>query len=127
MKITKNALQRFVDLTNGASYNEELKAEYRKLGKKILKEIVMQMGLMDGQYDIRWNPGGIAMSGDHTLHTDKVYLSLCDNCGMGWFYWRTVKGRTDYTGGPNQIVGWTSFLQNGIEPLAAVLKKAQWS
>ena len=125
MKITKGNISRFVSLTSGASYNEELKKEYRQLGRKILKEIANQIGLKEGDYDIRWNPGGVAVSGDHTLHTDKIYLALYDNCGMGWFYWRTCKGRKDYQGGPNQIVNWSILLDYGTDPLVTVLKKAQ--
>jgi hypothetical protein len=38
-KITQSDLVRFVNLTGSARYyNEERKAEYRKLGKRILKE-----------------------------------------------------------------------------------------
>jgi hypothetical protein len=121
-KITQSDLVRFVNLTGAACYNHELKEEYRKLGRKILKALAGLMGLKAGEFDIRWNPGGIACSGDHTLHTDKIYVALHDNCGSGWFYWRTCQGRKDYTGGPNQIVNWTTLTAHGLEPLARTLK-----
>jgi hypothetical protein len=125
-KITQSDLVRFVNLTGSARYyNEERKAEYRKLGKRILKELADLIGLKKGEFDIRWNPGGIACSGDHILHTDKVYVALHDNIGSGWFYWRTCQGRKDYTGGPNQIVAWTKLTAHGLEPLARILKVAQ--
>lgn len=123
--ITQSQLVRFVNLTRAACYNEELKEEYRKLGKKILKALADLIGLQKGEFDIRWNPGGIACSGDHTLHTDRIYVALHDNIGSGWFYWRTCKGRKDYTGGQNQIVGWTKLTAHGLEPLTNVLKVAQ--
>lgn len=68
----------------------------------------------------------MACSGDHTLHTDKVYVALSDNLGMGRFYWRTVTGRKDYTGGANQIVRWDDFCEpEGMGNLIKVLKVAQ--
>lgn len=128
MKIIKQTdLIRFATLTSRSGYNDELKEDYRKLGRKILKAIVELVGLKKGEYDIRWNPGGIAVSGDHTLHTDKFYLALHDNCGTGWFYWRTCKGRKDYTGGPNQVYAWSTLTVYGLETLAATLKKVQFA
>jgi hypothetical protein len=136
MNVTKQHLQRFVELTREAVYDQSgdgeyncglgnLKKEYRNLGRRILKHIAEQMELAPGSYEIRWNPGGIACSGDHTLHTDKVYLALHDNIGLGWFYWRTCKGRKDYTGGANQVISWQSLLNNGLNMLIADMKKAQ--
>ena len=123
--ITQKQINRFVTLTREAVYNEEKKAEYRRLGRKILTEIANLMGLQKGEYDIRWNPGGIACSGDHTLHTDRVYVALHDNLGSGWFYWRTCKGRKDYSGGQNQIVRWDTLQKHGLNSLVEVLKVAQ--
>lgn len=126
MKVTKAELARFVDLTSGASYDERKKNIYRNLGRKLLKRLVEIMGLQKGEYDLRWNPGGIAVSGDHTLHTDWFYLSLDDNLGSGWFYYRTVKGRKDYSGGPNIIVTWQNLLEHDLEGLAASIVRDCW-
>ena len=133
--ITQKQLRRFVELTKSACYDYaqvsdcglgKLKQEYRNLGRRILKDIAERMGLTKGQYDIRWNPGGIACSGDSTLHTDKVYVALHDNCGSGWFYWRTVKGRKDYSGGANQIIRWDNFRTVAdVDKLVARLREAQ--
>lgn len=122
-QITLTELSRFVYFANHSSYDYHNKEEYRKLGRRILKSIAEQMGLAKGEFDIRWNPGGIAVSGDHTLHTDKVYLHLSGE--LSWFYWRTCKGRKDYTGGHNQNVSWTALFRGGLAPLVAVLKMAQ--
>jgi hypothetical protein len=123
--ITPKELTRFVALTRGACYNDLAKQEYKRLGRKILKYVAAKMNLVDGTYDICFNPGGIACSGDHTLHTDKVYLALHDNIGLGWFYWRICNGRKDYSGGTNQIVSWTSLQKNGIDWLVNVLNVQQ--
>jgi hypothetical protein len=120
--IPQSDLVRFVNLTRSACYDDELKQEYRKLGRKILKALAGLMGLQKGEFDIRWNPGGIACSGDHVLHTDKIYVALHDNIRLGWFYWRKCNGRKDYTGGVNQIVNWTTLTAHGLEPLAEQLR-----
>jgi hypothetical protein len=135
MMITTKHLARFVALTRLAVYDHTgtresgpggYKEEYRKLGRKILKFIADQMQLPKGSYTISWNPGGIACSGDHTLHTDKVYVALHDNLGWGWFYWRTCNGRKDYSGGQNQIVRWDKFVQpGGLDNLIELLIVAQ--
>jgi len=125
MKVTQNDLIRFAFLSSNSEYNEERKLEYRNLGRKLLKKIVELMGLQKGEYDISWNPGGIACSGDHMLHTDKVYLALHDNLGSGWFYWRSCVGRRDFSGGTNQIYNWNTLTIYGLELLADTLKKVQ--
>jgi hypothetical protein len=133
--ITNKSLHRFVALTKLAVYDNSgdrecgpglYKEEYKKLGRKILKYIAEQLQLPKDAYEIRWNPGGIACSGDHTLHTDHVYVSLHDNLGSGWFYFRTCNGRKDYSGGRNIIVTWASLLKpDGMDKLIAALKIAQ--
>jgi hypothetical protein len=123
MKDEVEKLGRVAYLASRSGYNEDNKGEYRALGRHILKAIADALGLVRGQYDIRWNPGGIAVSGDHTLHTDKLYLALHDNCGFGFFYYRSCKGRKDYAGGPNQNVRWADLRAMGIDGLAAKIKQ----
>jgi hypothetical protein len=132
MKVTQAHINRFIELTKKASYDYPqdsdlglgtLKKEYRNLGRRILKHIAEELNLAAGSFDIRWNPGGVACSGDHTLHTDTVYLALHDNCGLGWFYWRTCKGRKDYTGGGNQIVRWETLRTHGLAPLIEDMRR----
>jgi len=123
MKITQSDLVRFVNLTGDAQNDYIDKEEYRKLGRRILKAIVELMGLQKGEFDIRWNAGGQAVSGDHTLHTDWFYLALHDNCSLGWFYFRTCKDRKDYTGGPNRIYNWTTFTAHGLQELVDAINR----
>lgn len=121
MKITQKQLERFIHLTSHSHYNSELKEEYRKLGRKVLKVLAEIMGLQKGEFEIRWNPGGIAVSGDHTLHTDWFYLALHDNLGSSWFYYRTCTSRQDYTGGQNRIIQWNFLKTYGLEELAKAI------
>lgn len=123
--ITRNELIELANHASSCGYDEERKEKYRKLGRKILKAIATQLGLQKGEFDIRWNPGGPAVSGDHTLHTDKFYLALHDNLGSGWFYYRTCQGRKDYTGGPNHTYPWVRLTAYGLSALVDVLRVCQ--
>jgi hypothetical protein len=119
MKVKQSELERFVALTKEAQYDYFNKEEYRRLGRKLLKAIAELLELKKEDFDIRWNPGGIACSGDHTLHTDWFYLALHDNLGSGWFYYRTCKSRKDYSGGTNRIFYWDRLMKMGLNMLAA--------
>lgn len=118
---TKANIKRFIYLTSHSCFIPPLKQEYKNLGRRILKYIAQEMALKEGEYEIRWNPGGIAVSGDHILHTQNVYLALHDNLGTGWFYYRRCEGLRDFSGGTNQIVHWKD-IENGLEPLIEALK-----
>ena len=115
--MNKEALTRLAYLASNSEYNEDNKTEFRKLGRKFLNEIVKEMGLKKGEYDIRWNPGGPAVSGDYTLHTDWFYLALTDNLNMGWFYYRQCEGRKDYCGKINRQFYWDSLIKDGVKGL----------
>ena len=104
----------FVKLASGTvlSYNDEAKRQFASQGKKVLKAIAESMGLAKGTYDIRWNPGGIAVSGDIVLHGESIYVDLSQtfagpDCG---FMYRSCKGRKDYTGGVNHWANWDQLL-----------------
>lgn len=121
--IKKAELERFMKLTREACDDYHNKVKYRNLGRKILKALAAALNLQAGDFDIRFNPGGQAVSGDHVLHTDYFYVALHDNLGSGWFYYRTCKSRKDYSGGTNRIVYWNQFILNGVEGLAEAIKR----
>ena len=71
------------------------KKEFTRAGRKFFKAVADKLNLVNKKdYDLRYNAGGIAGSGDVVLHTDHFYLHLND---FG-FYWRKVAGRKDYRG-----------------------------
>ena len=86
-------LEDLIRLAQFASYNDERKAFFKKHAMKFMRDVAKDWGLAKGQYDARFNPGGIAVSGDAILHTDNLYLHLND---FG-FYWRKCDGRTAYS------------------------------
>ncbi len=98
-----------------ASYDEKTKKRFHKAAKAFFKKLADQLGLKKGDYTLSTNPGGIAILGDTTLHTNNWYLSA----GEGLFgepyrmLVRTVTHQKDYTGGPNQ---WLTPSQIANEP-----------
>lgn len=87
-------------LARNSSYNDAVKEGFKKASTKALRQIAKSLNLAPGTYDIRFNAGGIAVSGDAILHHEKFYINLND----GQFYWRTCNGRKDYTGGMNRFI-----------------------
>jgi hypothetical protein len=94
-----------VSLARASSYNEETKQIWKKRSMSFLRRIAKELNLTKGDYSIRFNPGGIAVSGDATLHHNSFYLHINDFGG----FWRTCEGQKDYTGGSNRTFtrdGW---------------------
>jgi hypothetical protein len=113
LKVTKGLL---VDGVNAYSEAGRIKKEvFHKEGKKFLKNLAEELGLKKGDYDLRSNMGGIAVSGEVTLHTDKLYVQLYESCvgerGIHVLY-RTCKGRKDYAGGSNNMVSMERLAEN---------------
>src|SRR3546814_14054234 len=56
-------------------------------------------------FDLRSNQGGIAVSGEITLHHEHVYVQVCQPAtgADSGILIRSCKGRRDYTGGPNNF------------------------
>ncbi len=72
-------------------------------GKKFLRDLAKEVGIPAGTFDVRSNKGGIAVSGEVTLHSDTLYVQLSESCmrpGIDILF-RSCKGRGDYSGGQN--------------------------
>lgn len=101
-------MQKLVTLvtTTDLSYNDEGKQKFHLIGRLALNEIATKMELVPGTFEIRSNKGGIAVSGEVTLHADNVYIQLSQGSFPGRFMYRHCKGQKDYTGGRNR---WMEF------------------
>ncbi len=89
----------------GVSYDEDAKRQFHADGKRAMKRLADVLGLAPGSYDIRSNKGGIAVSGEITLHSDEAYVQLSLGC-MGAdreILYRRVRDRQDYTGERNHF------------------------
>lgn len=88
----------------GVSYDEAAKTLFHAEGRRALKRLADALGLERASYDLRSNKGGIAVSGEVTLHGDEIYVQLSLGC-MGAdreVMFRQVRGRADYCGDRNR-------------------------
>jgi hypothetical protein len=88
-------------MTIKLAYNDAA-GKTRRAGdfKRQLRLVAKALALVPGQYDLRFNPGGIAVYGEVTLHTDSLYIQASHGCDLGVLV-RSCKGRKDYSGGRN--------------------------
>jgi hypothetical protein len=87
------------------TYNEQAKAAFHRVALSRLRRLAVLIGLPKGTYEVRSNKGGIAVSGEITLHGEHIYLQVSQSCmgpGSSILY-RTCKGRKDYSGGHNNF------------------------
>lgn len=98
----------------GVAYDERAKKLFHSDGRKALRALADALGLSEDSYDIRSNRGGIAVSGEVTLHGDSIYVQLSLGAmGAGReVLFRKVAGRKDHVGDGNN---WAS-VQELIHP-----------
>jgi hypothetical protein len=85
------------------AYNDAQKRRFHATGRKRLKALATALGLDAVSFDVRSNLGGIAVSGQVTLHGENLYVQICQPA-TGWdsgILIRTCEGRKDYIGGRN--------------------------
>lgn len=111
--MTKKEIQQFVNLAKtNVSYTTTLKNEFHRQGKRVARFLAKKLGLAKGTFDVRSNMGGIAVSGEITIHGDKIYVQLFQSCfgpDHGFLY-RKCNGRKDYVGLTNRYMKWEELL-----------------
>ena len=87
----------------GVAYDPLAKQQFHSDARKALRRIADALGLAEDSYDVRSNRGGIAVSGEITLHGEEVYVQVSLGCmGPGReIMFRRVAGRRDYCGDRN--------------------------
>lgn len=92
----------------GVAYDAAAKRLFHSDGRRALRRLAEALGLGEGCYEIRSNPGGVAVSGEITLHGDELWVQLSLDCrspGREILY-RRVRGRFDHVGDRNH---WASL------------------
>ena len=85
-------------------YNNVAKDKFHRTGKAFLKAYAKQvLNLEPESYDVRSCEGGDAVLGEVTLHSDNIYIQLCDPSfdPTKNVLFRKCTSRKDYTGGSN--------------------------
>jgi hypothetical protein len=87
------------------AYNPEIKQRFHTTARRRLRRLATALGFPPGSFDLRSNPGGIAVSGEITLHHDNVYVQVCQPAtgADSGILIRTCEGRRDYAGGRNHF------------------------
>lgn len=112
---------------DGYQENGSRKRRFQRRGLAFLREVARYLPPSHGPVDVRWNPGGPAVSGDLILHSDRVYLCIDPTMLYGRNqvgYCRPVTSRKDYTGGPNHPLR-LETIQQGPEAVAQVLRSVE--
>ena len=101
--------------TTPCAYNDAQKRSFHATGRKRLKALAMALGLEAGSFDGRSNLGGIAVSGEVTLHGEHLYVQICQPAtgADSGILIRTCQGRKDYTGGRNNFLPLSWLDQTG--------------
>lgn len=118
--------------TSDCGYAPDVKRRFHSAARARLRQLATELRLPTGSYDLRSNQGGIAVSGEVTLHHEAVYIQVGQSAlggGMGVLI-RTCQGRRDYTGGPNNFV--PLAMLDDIPALAArarivMARNARWA
>ena len=93
------------DFRKRVAYDDDAKRLFHRHARRQLGLLAAALGLAPGSFDLRSNQGGIAVSGEATLHTDHIYVQACQPAtghDSGVLF-RVCEGRKDYTGGRNNF------------------------
>jgi hypothetical protein len=103
LNITKALLAS--DINGYSDEAQSRKDAFHREGERFLRAFASALGLSRADYDIRSNKGGMAVSGEVTLHADALYVQLFESAGQGvQAMYRQCQGRKDYSGGSNNFV-----------------------
>jgi hypothetical protein len=114
---------RAFDFRAPVAYDAAAKRLFHSRARSQLRRLATALGLQPGSYDLRSNAGGIAVSGEITLHSDRLYVQVSQSA-MGYdsgILFRTCMGRKDYVGGPNNFA--SLDLLNSPEALAQRIRE----
>jgi hypothetical protein len=109
-----------MDWYKHCAYDSAQKRSFHITGMKRLRKLSTTLGFASSSFDIRSNSGGIAVSGEVTLHHEHLYVQLCQPATRAdsGILIRTCNGRKDYVGGRNHFAA-LSMLED-IPALARV-------
>lgn len=70
-----------------------------------MRALAKELRFPEVSYDLRSNRGGVAVSGEITLHHERVYIQVCQpvSGADSGILIRTCEGRRDYDGGRNHL------------------------
>ena len=94
-----------MDWYTSCSYAPDQKRRFHAAARARLRRLAAELGFPPAAFDLRSNQGGIAVSGEITLHHARIYVQVCQpstRADSGILI-RTCDGQRDYTGGRNHF------------------------
>ena len=93
------------DFRKRVAYDPDAKRLFHSQERRRLLELAAALSLDAGAYDLRSNQGGIAVSGEVTLHSDRLYVQVSQPATRAdtGILFRSCEGRRDYVGGRNNF------------------------
>ena len=87
------------------AYDGDQKKTFHRQARIALRALAKELRLPESSYDLRLNRGGVAVSGEITLHHDRFYIQVCQPAtgADSGILIRTCEGRRDYHGGRNHL------------------------
>ena len=103
MSCTSTAVR--FDFRRRVAYDPEAKRLFHMHAHRQLLALAAALGFPPCGFDLRSNPAGIAVSGEVTLHADRLYVQVSQSA-LGTdtgILFRSCEGRRDYVGGRNNF------------------------
>jgi len=116
-KITAFETRRMIQSGKNSPYNSFAKAEFEHRSMRLLKQVRTLLGLTPKTCRVHYNAGGMAVSGESTLHSDRVYIQVSGFTDLGILV-RAVTGRSDYSGKANHYFSFDRLIDFGAHGLA---------
>ncbi len=87
------------------AYDGEQKRKFHREARAALRALARELRFPESSYDVRSNQGGVAVSGEITLHHERVYVQLCQPAAGAdsGILIRTCESWRDFTGGRNHL------------------------
>ncbi len=94
-----------MDWYTSCSYEPDRRRRFHTVARARLRRLATELSFPPASFDLRSNQGGIAVSGEITLHHERVYVQVCQPATRAdtGILIRTCEGRRDYTGGRNHF------------------------
>ena len=111
------------DFRKRVAYDADAKRRFHHHARAQLLKLAEALGLDPAEYDLRSNAGGVAVSGEITLHADRLYVQVSQpatRADTGTLF-RSCEGRRDYTGGRNNFA--SLDLLHRPDELAALIRR----
>lgn len=88
------------------AYDAPSKVAFHRKARSQILLLAAHLGLEREQFDLRVNAGGIAVSGEITLHADTLYVQVSQPCSgtMNGILVRACRDRRDVVGGLNHFM-----------------------